>query len=189
MRASPLAVERIEFHNVRVRANADWQQSDESQLPQLVVDMENASIEWQSSLSFPDTEVEDPRHFVFRFALRLNQNKQIESVKLPYDIELDALVFLKIEFELPDIQTRFKVVRESGYPILFGAIREMVCTLTARGPHGLWQIPSMNFMDQIKVDSTEDEKGRLKLLKAKGVDAVKRASKRPARKVSTLPGK
>jgi hypothetical protein len=174
MRASPLAVERIEFHNVRVRANSEWNQPNASALPQLAVNLEHAAIEWQSSLSFPEAEVSDPRHFVFRFAFRMIQNKQTESVKLPYDIELDALVFLKIEFEESDIKARFRVVRESGYPILYGAIREAVCNLTARGPHGLWQIPSMNFRDQLDADVADDEQSRLKLLQAKKVTSTKR---------------
>ena len=179
MRASPLAVERIEFHNVRVRANADWKQAGDSPLPQLAVDMENTVIEWHSTLDYPEAEVVDPKHFGFRFALRVIQNKQGDNVKLPYDIELDAVVFLSVELDLADIQKRLKVVRESGYPILYGAIREMVCTLTARGPHGLWQIPSMNFMDQIDADVAEDEKRRQKLLNANHVVTTeKRATTR-----------
>jgi hypothetical protein len=186
MRVSPLAVERIEFLNVRVKANQDWVGGDDSPLPQLVFDLNDGLVEWKSDLQYPDDESDDPKHFAFRFAVRVIQSKQPKGVSIPYDVEVEALVFLFAPFDANVSQKeRFKIARENGYPILYGAIREMVSNLTARGTHGLWQIPSANFQDQIKPEVDQDEKARIERKLAPAPSTKKTGSKnRPGRKAN-----
>jgi hypothetical protein len=175
MRASPLAVERIEFLNIRVKANPNWKPDEKQTFPQLQVDLEGASFEWRSHLDYSDDEAAAPQHFAFRFSLRLIQNAQKPGFELPYDAEIEARVFISSEFpENISPKDRFGIVRESGYPILYGAIREMLCNLTARSTHGLWHIPSMMFREHIKSEVEGDEEKRLSLLATFGTKVKKR---------------
>jgi hypothetical protein len=57
---------------------------------------------------------------------------------------------------------RFTAVRATGYAILYGAMREMVSNLTARGAHGLWMLPGADFNQASREEAAQDEEDRLR---------------------------
>jgi hypothetical protein len=129
------------------------------------------------------------------YAIKLDPTIQ-ENIILPYFVELEAVGYLRYvgddNFQGVD---RFRAIRFTGYQMLYGAMREMLCNLTARSRHGIWQLPARSFHDVAREQAENDEKERLKLLERAPKKMViektakPRAAKRKSRVTSTLKAK
>lgn len=166
---SELGLDRLEFHEIKIRANQKAKSALESHVPQLRIDFEKYNLYHRSKIAFPDSEVEDPRHFAVTYGVKL-ESKAGEL--MPYEIEVEAMALLNYMGDDLKGADRFRAVRFSGYQMLHGAIREMVANVTARSRHGLLQIPSRNFNGLAKREANEDEAERVAHL-ARLKDGVK----------------
>jgi len=155
---SELSLDRLEFHEIKIKANPKAISVLENHLPQLRIDFNKYDLYHRSKIAFPDSEVENPRHFAVTYGVKL-ESKPGET--MPYDIEVEAMALLNYQGEDHAGADRFRAVRFSAYQMLHGAIREMVANLTARSRHGLLQIPSRNFNRIAKHEADEDEAERL----------------------------
>lgn len=174
MDVSPLAVDRIEFLKIQVASNPAWKGGVDKNFPQLLLDTQSTVCEWRSSLDYGDEELSDPRHFVFSFGLRVQQAAQKKGAILPYEIEVEVMVFLRFAVnDIPPVADRFRVIRANGYPIAYAAIREMICNCTGRGTHGVWQLPSVNFSKDAVAGAVDDETARLKRIAAMNAKPVR----------------
>ncbi|MGE0232301.1 MAG: hypothetical protein AB7L76_05575 [Burkholderiaceae bacterium] len=169
MNTQLLQLDRVEFLTVSVRANDGDFQIDES-FPQVANKSERLSVLTRSQLHFPEEQVGDPRIFVLVYGLKIESDRQKEKSPTPYDIEVEVAGYFRYtggdEFTGAD---RFRAIRLSGYQILYGAIREMVCNLTARSRYGLWHLPARNFATVAKERAEEDEATRQEMLGAQVV--------------------
>lgn len=184
MSAQLLLLDRIEFSTIKVESAKNGEFERSSDFPQLEFDFEKADFLTRSSLSYPPEEAEDPRHFSLRYGVKIDEADQKEF-KTPYSIEVEVVGFFRYtggeEFKGMD---RFRAVRFSGYQILYGAIREMVCNLTARGRYGIWQLPARHFQGVAKIKAEEDEKRRIDFIASKSVDvAPKKVARRSRKKI------
>ncbi|WP_208512074.1 hypothetical protein [Variovorax paradoxus] len=186
MSAQLLLLDRVEFSTIKIEAAKGEKFEMEGGFPQLKFDFEKTVFLTRSTLSYPEEEAADPRHFALQYGIKVEEDAQ-KGVRAPYFIEVEAIGYLRYtggeEFQGED---RFRAVRFSGYQILYGSIREMVCNLTARGRHGMWQLPARHFQGVAKTRATEDERQRLEFLKSKGVE-VKDSP--PAIEVKPVPKK
>lgn len=164
MSAQLLLLDRVEFSTIKVEVAENDKFSMDATFPQLEFDFEKTVFLTRSQLSYPKEEAEDPRHFVLQYGIKVEEDAQ-KGNKTPYFIEVEAVGYLRYtggeEFKGQD---RFRAVRLSGYQILYGAIRELVCSLTARGRHGMWQLPARHFQGVAKTRAAEDEKQRVEYL-------------------------
>lgn len=160
-----LLLDRVEFATIKIEGHDEGSFERDSTFPQLEFDFSKVAFMTRSSLGYPPTEASDPRHFALTYGVKINAEEQ-NNLTLPYSIEVEAVGFFRYvggeEFQGAD---RFRAVRFSGYQILYGAIRELVCNLTARGRHGIWQLPARHFAAVAKKRSEEDEQERQELLK------------------------
>jgi preprotein translocase subunit SecB len=190
MSQQQLLLDRIEFSTIKVDTVADSEVKHEEAFPQIRFDFNNVMFLVRSELSYPSEEVRDPRHFALTYAVKLDTKSQEKGLKLPYEVEVEATAYLRYEGgEDYTGVDRFRAVRHSGYQILYGAMREMICNLTARGRHGMWQLPARRFDAVAKDRAEQDEKSRQELLlgkaasrKAAGVAVKQRRGKTPNRK-------
>lgn len=162
---SELRLDRLEFQDIKIKANNKAKRVMEDHVPQLHIDFEKYNLYHRSYLIFPETDLKNPRRFAFTYGVKLESKNPEEP--MPYSVEIEALAFLHYLGDELSGADRFRAVRLSGYQILHGAIREMVANLTARSRHGLLQIPSRNFNGIAKREADEDEASRLKTLQAK----------------------
>lgn len=189
---SELGLDRLEFQEVKIRANSKAKSVTESHVPQLRIDFEKYNLYHRSRIAFPDSEVDDPRHFAFTYGVKL-ESKADEL--MPYEIEVEAMALLNYKGDELKGAERFRAVRLSGYQMLHGAIREMVANVTARSRHGLLQIPSRNFNGLAKREADEDEAGRvahavqIKGGDTKGLTATDVVPKKVTRTRSAVPEK
>jgi preprotein translocase subunit SecB len=72
-----------------------------------------------------------------------------EEKSIPYDgsIECEGY-FTIVESALPEEKQR-KLVAVNGATILYSTASEVIATLTARGRHGKFLLPSVSFIDQV----------------------------------------
>lgn len=189
MKASSLLLDRLEFSHIHVVANLAYSNGVAKDFPQLAFSFKDVLFLRRSALDYPPSEAEDPRHFVFRVGIKLEPSSQKKEVVLPYDVEVEAVAYFRYTGDDMTGADRFRAVRASGYPMLYGAIREMIANLTARSQFGLWQMPSANFSRAAEQESKTDEESRVKDVerqKAMPVHATGKASGRekPAKRAS-----
>ncbi|MBB4226079.1 hypothetical protein [Variovorax guangxiensis] len=166
MNAQILHLDRIEFSTIKIETNSGEFTRDDT-FPQLTFDFDNVTVLTRSDLLFPPDQAEDPRAFILIYGIKVESDSaKKKEIQIPYDIEIEALGYFRYvggdEFKGAE---RFRAVRFSGYQILYGAIREMVSNLTARGRNGLWHLPARNFGAVAKSRSDQDEENRQELLK------------------------
>lgn len=156
-----LLVERIEFEVVKVEASRSAEVQMHEAFPQLKCDFTKIEVLVRSQLDYPDAEAADPTHFRFLYGVRAGKPTKPEMVAPPYCIEMEAVGYFRYVGGDAHIGVeRFRAVRFTGYQILYGAIREMIANVTARGPNGLWHLPGRNFHGVAKVMAEKDEEGR-----------------------------
>lgn len=158
MNPTTLPMDRLEFLSVNVVACKDYDRQQHGYFPQLDFTFDDSvRIGQRSSLGIDDEE--NPRYFVFDFAIKLS--RQTDSVAtLPYEVEVAARGYFRYTGDLHDGVDLFRAVRVSGYSILYGAIRELVSTITGRSTYGVLQLPAMNFHSLAKTEAESDEKAR-----------------------------
>jgi preprotein translocase subunit SecB len=161
-----LLVERIEFEVVKIGANRGSRVEPHEAFPQLKCDFEKIELLVRSELDYPESEARDPSHFRFLYGMKIDRPSTKESAEPPYLVEVEAVGFFRyVGGETHTGVERFRAVRFTGYQILYGAIREMVANVTARGPNGLWHLPGRNFHGVAKAMSEKDEEARLEKMK------------------------
>lgn len=173
MSSQILLLDRIEFSTIKVeslRGNFPLDQS----FPQLAINPDEITFLTRSELIFPEDQVTDPRHFALTYGIKVNRSDTPENQFSPYEIEVEAIGYFRYvgdaEYQGVD---RLRAVYFSGYQILHGAIREMVCNLTARGRHGLWHLPARSFGGIAKERAEQDEERRQQLLIQATAAAIK----------------
>lgn len=171
MNPSILSLSRLEFEKFNIEFNPSF--SDETEdtfFPQLEFNFNKVVFEIKSSLAYPDSEIDDPRHFTLNLCLSLKQSSQEEGIVLPYSVVIEGRAYLFFKGK-EDGATRFKVVRGTGYMMLWGAFREQIANFTSRSGHGLWFLPSPNFTQSVENETPKDiehwEKDKAKLLRKK----------------------
>lgn len=166
MKPSSLSLDRLEFVKIQVSANPKFDPNTDRgtcAYPQLNYDFSGVNFVRRTKVNFPDDEAKDPRHFQVIFSMAVlgrDQNKKV----LPYEFDIEAVAYLTYLGSDMHGVDRFKAVRYSAYPMLYGAIREMLSTTTARSSHGMLQLPSADFRKSALTDAEKDEERRVSLL-------------------------
>lgn len=186
MKASPLLLDRLEFSQLHLAANPDYKNGLQKEFPQLAFSFKNIFFQRRSSVDYPPDQVDDPRHFIFKLGIKLDQASQKDGIVLPYEVEVEAVAFFRYMTDEMNGADRFRAVRASGYPMLYGAIREMIANLTARGSFGLWQLPSTNFSRAAEQESKLDEEQRLALVNSNNAKQKNTKQKKKPAKPKTV---
>lgn len=179
MKAASLSVEKVEFIHIKVETNTMFEGEFSSEFRQLDFPFKGITFRRRMSLQYDREKPEDPKSFVFGLNVMLAEDSEDpESVSLPYDIDVKAVVYMRYESDQLAGMERFRAVRATGYSILYGAIREMVSNLTARAPHGMWSLPSANFNNASNDEAVRDEEKRQELIAKKSLVATRKPVKR-----------
>lgn len=154
-----ISLTRLEFVKALVEANPDfpYERGDEV-FPQLDFDFNKVFFEIGTMLSYPDEELDDPRHFSLKMMVSVRQELQQEVV-LPYTVSLEGMAYLYFQGKEEGLE-RFKIVRGTGYSMLYSAFREYIATFTGRSCYGVWFLPSPNFNKNVEADAPGDVKNR-----------------------------
>lgn len=182
MKVPSLSIDKVEFVHVKVEANPSFEGEYSLEFLQLDFPFKGVLFRRRMTLQYDKDKAEDPKDFIFGLNIILVNDEGTESpVELPYSVDIKAIVYLRYKSDTLHGMELFRAVRATGYVILYGAIREMVSNLTARGSHGIWSLPSANFNEAAQEEAEQDEVRRqayiLKKTKA-GASKPKRPRKK-----------
>jgi preprotein translocase subunit SecB len=65
----------------------------------------------------------------------------------PYTFDVEVVGFFKVAEDCP-ADKQAVLVRANGPAVLFGSVREMIASLTARGPYPRVDLPTVTFIDE-----------------------------------------
>jgi preprotein translocase subunit SecB len=125
---SPLVIERYEF--VRIDLTASEKQDAHREL--------GVKVRRQWSVA-----EESNRHWCMKLIVRFGGEK--EGVESIYSGEIHVIGYFRVHEKFPEEKTR-KLIEVTAASILYGACREMLANLTARGPYGMVSLPSISFV-------------------------------------------
>ncbi len=92
-----------------------------------------------------------------KLAVRFGGEK--EGVESIYSGEIHVIGYFKVHEKYPEAKTK-KLIEVTAASILYGACREMLANLTARGPHGMVSLPSLSFIP-LPLESLENSSARV----------------------------
>lgn len=156
MKPGLVSLSRLEFSKVNIEINPDYNEKPkEGSFPQIEFDFNNVSFELGTDLMYPDEEIDDPRHFTLMVRLSVQQESQDDGLQIPYSVTIEGFAYLFFKGK-EDGEKRFKIVRGTGYMMLYGAFREYIANFTGRSAYGVWFLPSPNFNSNVDEDVVSD---------------------------------
>ncbi|MFN3791381.1 hypothetical protein [Massilia sp.] len=156
MKPGLVSLSRLEFSKISIEINPDYKENPkEGFFPQIEFDFNNVSFELGTDLMYPDEEIDDPRHFTLMVRLSVQQESQENGLQIPYSVTIEGFAYLFFKGK-EDGEKRFKIVRGTGYMMLYGAFREYIANFTGRSAYGVWFLPSPNFNSNVDEDVVGD---------------------------------
>jgi preprotein translocase subunit SecB len=131
MNTSPLQLDRHFFTKIHLDAHPH---ADAAAKPRLQAEVDVAPAE------------NEPRRY--QLTLRLKVVPPPDK-KLPYTAEIHVVGLVRVAPSWPE-ETLHQLVEVNGTALLYGAAREMLCNLTARGPWPMLSLHSVSFVPPAK---------------------------------------
>lgn len=144
MQLSPLQMLEYTFDGVSVMP-VDGYKADPAFAPGLVFFPGKLAMSAETGLALLD-EQEKYSDFGVKLTLRVGPK---EGAQAPYNIQVSVRGTVRMHLIQAQGQSEERRVRAlvNGASLLYGAVREMVSTITSRSAHGLLLLPSLNLQD------------------------------------------
>jgi len=111
--------------------------------PAPVPKWDGINIQSDVEFAWADGQTDPPTSYAVRLHVRiLNDGEH----KAPYDIDLEVVGYFDLLGKFP-LDIRGDVAKVNGASILYGILREILSSLTARFPRGELVLPGVNFFD------------------------------------------
>jgi preprotein translocase subunit SecB len=91
--------------------------------------------------------------------LRVEIKSQKNAAPAAYEGKIEFFGTFSVDPAFPE-ERRDQLVRVNGSSILYGAVRELVANLTARGPYPMVRLPSISFAAMISASKTGSKNPR-----------------------------
>ncbi len=146
MRASVIQLKQVFFQRIEVEAvdTAMWSSPSEA------AGFDFDGIEFRVSLDVKEAPVEDdsePLTFIVALGIAIDQ---AEDRPTPYTLDIAALGLVEVS-EKVEKEKRRDLALVNGASLVYGAIRELVTTLTARCIAGPLVLPTADFRDHSEI--------------------------------------
>ena len=144
MQLSPLQLLEYTFDGVSV-IPVEGYEADPAFAPGLVFFPGKLAMSADTGLALLD-EKEKYSDFGVKLTLRVGPK---EDAQAPYNIQVSVRGIVRMHLTQVDGQAEERRVRAlvNGASLLYGAVRDMVSTITSRSAHGPLLLPSLNFQD------------------------------------------
>ena len=144
MQLSPLQLMEYTFDGVSVMP-VDGYEADTAFAPGLVFFPGKLAMSSETGLALLD-EQEKYTDFGVTLVLRVGPK---EAAQAPYNIQVSVRGTVRMHLTQAQGQAEERRVRAlvNGASLLYGAVREMVSTITSRSAHGPLLLPSLSFQD------------------------------------------
>lgn len=158
MQLSPLQLLEYTFDGVSI-VPVEGYKADPAFAPGLVFFPGKLAMSADTGLALLDVK-EKYSDFGVKLALRVGPK---EDAQAPYNIQVSVRGIVRMHLTQVEGQAEERRVRAlvNGASLLYGAVREMVSTVTSRSAHGPLLLPSLNFQDLAKHQSESVEPAAL----------------------------
>lgn len=178
MKAAPIQLRQISFRRVSVQVDETHLGGTELDQAEQNLSFDGVVITTHVHFSPIDQEAKTGKSFLLTLRVVIdNKTTDDDDAKKPspylVDIEAGGIIHVaKGAEQLGDIED---IIVVNGTSMLWGAIREQVCNLTARMPLGLAILPTVHFQDLRKQrsesEATQAKQGRTRVTKARAKPA------------------
>lgn len=146
MQSSPLQLKKHIFRKVHIEPTEQVDEIATIEDSSTNFDFEGVTFRVGLTSAFAEDQANDPSDFavVCEIAIENTVGK-----RCPYTIDIELQGFFTIDPRFAKPREREDIVLVNGASILYGAIREMVLTITSRSIFGAMQLPTMDFRDHI----------------------------------------
>ena len=134
MRPSPLQLESYMFTRIHLDACDDPKCLEAENVGQFHV---NSQCQEHN---------DDPSRWMVTLHLSIGQADGKECPS--YSLDMEAVGFFHVTDDFP-AEKRTPMVKANAPAVLFGAMREMVANITARGPYPRMDLPTVTFVDEV----------------------------------------
>jgi preprotein translocase subunit SecB len=150
MKSSFLSLNSVDFVEVGVKANPDYKGAAEN------FDFEGVSFYCKPAIGQHPKSEDGLRWWVgLQFAIKPTEDKPA-----PYFVNLRVIGDFGVAQEVP-LDKREKLIFESGTALVYGAMREMVTTITSRSVMGVLVLPTASFFGEYEEYKQKAEKAAL----------------------------
>ena len=132
MKASPLQLKQYWLSSLSVSTNPQFDPSGEAQL----------KIESNAQRT---PNAHDPKEW--KVDLRV-QSKVEDPKSFPYNFSLEITGVFGFATDVP-AESREKIIAANGPALLYGALREILVSVTSRGPFSPVILPTVTFIDEV----------------------------------------
>jgi len=147
MKPSPLTMHSLDFLRVHVQADHTATQTAQA------FDFDGAMLAW----SIKHGQDKDGTWWV---AVGFATDPQADAAqRCPYDLDMRAMGIFSIADTVP-ADRKEEIVYENGAALVYGAIREMVATVTSRSLAGKLMLPTPTFVGAFAATGQEKNKSR-----------------------------
>jgi hypothetical protein len=143
MNISPIQLQHYVLSWVCVTPRDEWTLARSQEMHSNATDWNGINIGQTFEFGWGDNQGEDLRAFALRLRITVD-NK--EGVRAPYDVGLECTGYFRLLGDLSKVN-RQDLAQVNGAALLYGNLREVLYSLTARFPLGPMILPAVNFLD------------------------------------------
>ncbi len=142
MRPSPIQLRHVIYTKVAVAPSV----SEKNSVGKTIgFDFNGVNIRAKVGVAGKPGQEDDPRDFLIDLEITIDN---AEGKTAPYNVDIGVIGVFNVLPGLPK-EKRESLVTVNGASILYGAIREIVLSLTSRFASGVLTLPGMNFEDAV----------------------------------------
>lgn len=134
MKPSILQLEEILFVRTRIDIDPEYEGDDGD------FSFEGAKYRWSSRMGHRN---DDSHQYWVGLDYGLNST---DEKRCPYIVDMKVVGFFNVRDSVPE-EKRDSLVYENGSALVFGAIREMIATITSRSLYGTLLLPTASFVN------------------------------------------
>ena len=150
MLASIIQIKELVFQRIRVEVARSVNDIGPGEAIRFDFNKVKFRVQLETGTVAPEGEAE-PRLFAITLGIGIDNS---EGKPAPYTVDVVALGVIEVS-EKVEKEKREDLASVNGASLIYGAIREMVTTLTSRCIPGPFVLPTMDFRDQIQKRSAD----------------------------------
>ena len=158
MQLSPLQLKELLFRRVSIEPTDEALQDRSGAADQF--DFSGVRLDVETAVGIAAGQEDDPKDFLVDLRIKLDADDHPRPP--PYKLDVQAFAVIQASPKLAR-ERREALVTVNGLAMIYGAIRELVASVTGRFPHGILTLPTVNFIDHEKAGETQSPEPALRV--------------------------
>jgi preprotein translocase subunit SecB len=153
MQASPVQTRSIVYRRIEITPFLTSDHLLDETISAFELDWNGIRLEAATGCNPVEAKDSEAPDFVVSLRLKI---KNETGKTCPYQIDVEALGLISVNFKLPK-ERRLELATVNGLAIVYGAVRELVTSMTSRMEYGPLVLPGVNFQDQVTTSPPQED--------------------------------